>query len=189
MEDGRPRLSSSIALARTLSIAGHPFLLVPLTVAAVSRSAFWTAVIAASTTLPLLAIIARKVRRGAWSDFDVSRHDQRSGLYYAGLPLLLLTLLILYFLGASAHLMRATFAGAVMFAAGLLGNRFLKISMHMMFASFCAASIVRAYPTAVFAALPFLAALAWSRRHLERHTWTEIAVGLAIGTACGVAAG
>jgi len=188
MEDGRPRLSSTTALARALSILGHPFLLGPLTIAALTRSLFWAAVLAASTTVPLLVIIARNVRRGAWSDFDVSRHEQRSGLYYAGLPLMALAAVLLYLLDASPALLRGVAAATVMFLAGLLGNRFLKISMHMMVAAFCTVALARTYPWSPLATIPFLAALAWSRRHLDRHTWPEIATGIAIGTACALAA-
>ncbi|HYK03036.1 MAG TPA: hypothetical protein VE974_14845 [Thermoanaerobaculia bacterium] len=188
MEDGRPRLSSTIALARALSILGHPFLLIPLTIAALTGSLFWTAVIAASTTVPLLAVIARKVRRGAWSDFDVSRHEQRAGLYYAGIPLLAVCVVLLYFLGAPAGMIRGAAAGAAMFLAGLLGNRFLKISMHMMFAAFCTVALSREYPWSPAATLPLLAAIAWSRRYLDRHTWAEIAVGIVIGSVCALAA-
>jgi hypothetical protein len=188
MEDGRSRLSSSTALARGLSVAGHPFLLAPLTVGVMTRSVFWTSVIAASTAVPLLAIIARNVRRGAWSDFDVSRHEQRSGLYHAGLPLMVLSALILWFLGAAPALLRATAAATAMFVAGLIGNRWLKISMHMMTAAFCAVFLVREHPWLAAIVVPFVVAIAWSRRHLQRHTWLEIGIGLALGTAAAVAA-
>ena len=188
MEDGHPRLSSTSALARALSLLGHPAVIIPLTIAALTRSLFWTTVIAASTTIPLLAIIARKVRRGTWSDFDVSRHEQRSSLYYAGIPLIALCALLLYFLGASPEMMRGIAAGSLMFLAGLFGNRFLKISMHMMFAAFCTVALARTYPSSLYGTLPFLTAIAWSRRHLDRHTWPEIAVGTLIGTICGLVA-
>ena len=188
MEDGHPRLSSTSALARALSLLGHPAVLIPLTIAALTRSLFWTTVIAASTTVPMLAIIARKVRRGTWSDFDVSRHEQRSGLYHAGIPLLALCVLLLYLLGASSEMMRGVAAGSVMFLAGLLGNRFLKISMHMMFAAFCTVALARTYPSSLYGTLPFLAAIAWSRRFLDRHTWAEIATGVVIGGVCALAA-
>lgn len=183
--DTRDRLSS---LARVLSTAGHPFVLIPLTVGLRTRSVFWTTVIAASPTVPLLAIIARNVRRGRWSDFDVSRHEQRSGLYHAGLPLMALTILILYFLGAHPRLLRATVAGALMFAAGLFGNRWLKISMHMMSAAFCAVLLIRVWPWTAFIAVPLVAAIAWSRRWLQRHTPAEIAVGTVVGIAAGLIA-
>jgi membrane-associated phospholipid phosphatase len=86
-------------------------------------------------------------------------------------------------------MLRGIAAGAVMFLAGFLGNRFLKISMHMMFAAFCTVALAREIPSSLFATLPFVAALAWSRRHLDRHTWPEIAAGLVIGTLCSLAAG
>jgi hypothetical protein len=188
MKDRVYALSFTTPVARALSVAGHPFVLIPLTVAAVTRSLFWASVIAASTTIPLLLVILRNVRSGKWSDVDVSRHDQRSGLYRAGLPLVPVAALILYFLGASPAMMRGLAAGAAMFAAGLIGNRWLKISMHMMFAGFCAVALSREFPAALVPCIAFLAALAWSRHHLDRHTWPEIAVGLVIGVACSLAA-
>lgn len=186
MEDGQPRLSSSTALARALSVAGHPFLLVPLTVAALTRSLFWSAIIAASTVVPLLAIIARNVRRGRWSDFDVSRHEQRSGLYHYGLPLIAVCFALLWYLGAHPRLLRGVGAGGVMFAAALLGNRYLKISMHMMSAAFCAVMLTYIYPAFLVPIVAFTAAIAWSRRKLDRHTWSEILVGTLFGAITGL---
>jgi hypothetical protein len=185
MEDGRSRLSST-TLARVLSIAGHPFVLAPLTVAAGTRSLRWAAVLAAGTFLPLLVILLRNVRRGTWSDVDVSRHDQRSGLYYAAAPLLLVSAVLLYFLDASPGLLRALAAVAVMLGVGLLANRFLKVSMHMMTAAFCCVLLARLYPASVFAAVPFVFAIAWSRWKLERHTIAEIVFGTALGAAAAL---
>lgn len=182
MEDGRSRLSST-TLARILSIAGHPFLLIPLMVAVATRNWVWTVIVGAVTILPLLAITLRNVRRGVWSDHDVSSREQRSGLYRAILPLLGISALLLWLMDASPRMMRGFAAAAVMLAIGLLANRFLKISLHMMAAAFCAVTIVRIYPNSIYAIVPFVAAIAWSRRKLDRHTWTEIFAGLAIGGA------
>ncbi|MEA2488217.1 MAG: hypothetical protein QOH21_9 [Acidobacteriota bacterium] len=171
--------------ARCLSLAGHPFFVIPLTVAFATRSWRSAAVIAATTTLPLTLIIARKVRRGTWSDADVSRRDQRSGLYFVMIPLLALTGLVLHLTGASPDLMRGIIAGAILLAAGLLANRFLKVSMHMMFDAYCALIIFSILPpTAPFLAI-FVAAVAWSRHKLDRHTLPEILTGIAIGAAVG----
>jgi len=185
MEDGRLRLSST-TLARALSTAGHPLLLVPLTVAAATRNWRWTLIIAAGTILPLLAIIVRNVRRGTWSDGDVSRHEQRPGLYRAAVPLLAASAVVLYLSGAPASMMRPLAAAVVMLLIGLVANRFLKISMHMMFAAFCGVCIVRVYPWSAVAIVPFVLAIAWSRRKLERHTRVEIATGLLLGLAAGI---
>jgi hypothetical protein len=188
MEDGRPRLSSSTALARAISVAGHPFLLIPLMVAIATRNWIPTAVVGAVTILPMLVITLRNVRRGVWSDHDVSRREQRGGLYRVALPLIAVSALILWQMDASPRMMRGFAAAAVMLVLGLIGNRFLKISMHMMAAAFFAVTTIRIYPISAFAIVPFVAAIAWSRRKLERHTWLEIFVGLAIGAAAAFAA-
>lgn len=171
--------------ARAISIAAHPLVLVPLTIALSTRNLRWTILIAAILILPLAFLIFWNVRRGVWSDFDVSRRDQRSGLYWAAIPLLVIAALVIH--GPPA-MMRGMFAAAAMLLIGLAGNRFLKTSMHMMFAAFCAVILFRAYPWSPLVTIPLVAAVAWSRRVLERHTNVEIAAGLLIGTAAGLVA-
>jgi hypothetical protein len=183
MEDRRPRLSSTILLARILSIAGHPFLLIPLMIAVATGNRVWTAVVAACTVLPMFAITVRNVRRGTWSDHDVSRREERTRLYRALFPLIALSAVVLYFLGAGPQMMRGFAAAAVMLALGILGNRWLKISMHMMTAAYSGVVIAWLHPAATWGIVPFVAAIAWSRHKLERHTWPEIAVGIIIGAA------
>lgn len=187
-EDGPARLSSSpalLAFARFLSIAGNPLFLTPITVFATSQSWRWSILVALTTTVPLVAIIRRNVRRGTWSDFDASRRDQRLGLYIAGLATLLLAAGVFYVLDASPRMMRALIAGFLMLAAGILGHRFLKTSMHMMFTTFCAVLIVWQHPRSAPFVIVFIALLGWSRRYLDRHTWTEIVAGTMIGIAAG----
>lgn len=188
MEDGRPRLSSTITLARALSIAGHPFLLIPLLVALASRNWKWTAIAAAGTVLPLLAITLRNVRRGVWSDHDVSHRHQRGGLYRVALPLVALTTVLAYFLDAGPAFLRGFAAGLAMLTVGAIGNRFLKISLHTMCAAYFAVVVAKIFPLATPAIVAFVAAICWSRRKLERHTWAEIAVGLVIGSGAALLA-
>jgi hypothetical protein len=171
--------------AHCLSLLGHPFFVIPLTVAFATRSWQTTAVIAATTTLPIAFLIARNVRRGTWSDGDVSRREQRSGLYLAMIPFLALTALALYLTGASSGLMRGVLAASLMLAIGLLANRFLKVSMHLMFDSYCAVIIFSLVPPAATFLALFLAAVAWSRKKLDRHTVPELVVGVVVGGAVG----
>jgi hypothetical protein len=185
MEDRPPRLSST-TLARAISIAGHPFVLIPVMVAIATRN--WIPTASAATILPMFVIMLRNVRRGVWSDHDVSRREERGGLYRVALPLIGVSALLLWLLDASPRMMRGFAAAAVMLILGLLGNHFLKISMHMMAAAFFAVTIIRIHAHSIYAIVPFVAAIAWSRRKLERHTWTEVFVGLAIGTAAGFVA-
>jgi len=185
MEDGRSRLSSSIPLARALSVAGHPFVLIPLMVAAATRNWTWTAIVAACTILPLFYVTLRNVRRGRWSDHDVSRREQRGGLYRVAFPLLAVTALLLWLLDAGPAMMRGFAAAAAMLGIGVLGNRFLKISMHMMAAAYCAIVMARMYPAATLPLVLFVLAIGWSRWKLERHTVAEVCVGMVIGVAAG----
>lgn len=178
---------NDLRLARILSVAGHPVVLIPPTVALVSGSLRAAGMIAATITLPLVAIMAVQVRRGAWSDYDVSRRDQRSGLYYAVAVLLAVAAFILYRSGANPGMMRGIAAAAGMLVAGLLLGRFLKTSMHMMFAAYCGVLVIWTYPWSAVAVVPFVLAVAWSRRRLERHTLVEVIVGLVIGTLGGLA--
>lgn len=189
MEDGPSRPSSTtLQIARLFSVVGNPLFLIPLTIGAVTLNWRWMLIIACTTTLPLLVITARKVRSGHWSNFDVSRQDQRLGLYLWGTPLFLLAALVLYLSGASPRMMQGVAAGGLLFFAGMVGNRFLKISMHMMFSTFGIVLIVRTWPWSAIGMLPFLAGIAWSRLVLERHTRAEVLVGATIGLVAGVLA-
>lgn len=178
---------NQLRIARVLSAVLHPFVAAPITVALATRSWRWAGIMAATTVLPLTVILIRRTRRGQWSDFDVSRQEQRPGLYYAALPLFALAAFLVWALDGPPRFLRSFIAVGFLFAAGLLGNRFLKISLHMMFGAFCAAVIARLHPMSLFLTVPLVAALAWSRWRLERHTPAEIAVGLVLGAAAGAA--
>jgi membrane-associated phospholipid phosphatase len=60
--------------------------------------------------------------------------------------------------------------------------------MHMMFGAFAAVLIIWLYPWSSLVMVPFVAAIAWSRRFLDRHSWPEILLGTLIGTAAGYVA-
>lgn len=177
---------NELRIARILSVALHPFVVAPVTVALATRNWRWTGIIAAIIILPLTILLVRRTRRGEWSDFDVSERHQRPGLYYIGIPCVAAAALLAWWMGASPRFLRSFLAIGVAFTLGLLGNRFLKTSLHMLIGAFCAAVIWRLYPSSIFLTAPLLAALAWSRWRLDRHTPAEIAAGLILGIAAGV---
>lgn len=172
-----------LRVARMISVAAHPFVLVPLTISLASGNIRWAAITAAVTILPVFAVMAWKVRRGVWSNYDVSRQDQRSGLYWIAIPVLLGAI---FLLDAPPRFTRGMIAFAAALVIGLAGNRLLKTSMHMMFAAWCTVILARAYPMSLVAMLPVVAALAWSRRRLDRHTLAEIIAGVILGVAAGL---
>ena len=176
----RPAVQHS---ALFVSAVLHPFVVVPATV--LIRSGNWraSALIAALTILPVLAVTAVRVRRGAWTDFDVSHRGQRSGLYFVALPLTVVAALVV-----PPQFARGTWVAAAMLLAGLLLGPLLKTSLHMMFGAYCAVLTGSSFPLTVPLLVALLLLLGWSRRRLERHEWREIAAGTAIGVAGGIAA-
>ena len=100
----------------------------------VSQSLAWqkhsstttSALLAAATVLPLLVITLRNVRRGTWTNFDVSDRGQRGGLYYAAVPLTLLGAGVMYAVGAPPAMVRGTLIVGGLLLAALLLSPFLK---------------------------------------------------------------
>ena len=136
-------------------------------------------------SVPLLILIGRNVRSGAWTNYDVSVRTQRSGLYW---PALILTALLATYLwrsGSNPDLMRGTVVAVCMMAAAMLINRWLKVSLHMTFGAFCAVILAWRYPGATIPLGLALALLAWSRLTLKRHTWPEVYIGAILGCLAG----
>ena len=169
--------------ARLISVAAHPLVLSPLTAALASRDWRWTAIVAASTILPVAAVILWNMRRGVWSDFDVSSREQRSGLYWVALPLFAAAALLI---PAPPWFSRSMLALLVVLAVALAADRFLKTSLHMLFASFCTVVLWEVHPWSAAVMLPLLAALAWARWRLGHHTPAELAAGTFLGTAASL---
>jgi hypothetical protein len=172
---------SKIQIAAFISTLLHPLLVIPVTVLVLTRDLGASAIIAAATVLPLLVLTLRNVRRGTWSNFDVSDRTQRSGLYAAAVPLTFVAAAILFATGAPPGLIRGTLVvGGLLLAALLLSPR-LKTSLHMLFAGWCGVLIMRATPEAIWFVPLLIVALAWSRLCLKRHALAEVIVGLALG--------
>jgi hypothetical protein len=177
----RPRFAAFAAAV--VSTLCHPLLIIPVTVLLLTRDLRVSALLAAATVLPLLVITLRNVRRGTWTNFDVSDRGQRGGLYYAAVPLTLVGAGIMYAAGAPPALARGTLVVGALLLAALLLSPFLKTSLHMLFAGWCGVMLMRGMPATVWLVPILICALAWSRLYLKRHTWPEVAVGLAIGAA------
>ncbi|HVG23963.1 MAG TPA: hypothetical protein VND45_07400 [Thermoanaerobaculia bacterium] len=169
-------------LARLISVVAHPLILSPLTVAAASRNWRWTLVVAAATIVPLSAVILWKMHRGVWSDFDVTRRDQRSGLYTVALPLFAAAALFL----PEPGLRGAMISLLVVLLIAFFASRWLQTSLHMLFAAFNAVILWRVYPWSPLVMLPLGAALAWARLRLRHHTPPELAAGTILGLAAGI---
>src|SRR5438045_421070 len=120
-------------LARWVSRILHPFVVLPLAVliararhASAQAAATPAGGIALLMILPLLAFIVYRVRQGAWSDHDVSRPEQRRGLYRAMAVVLPAGTLAAWYCLPS--LRAGLVAGWSLLLASMLANRWLKTS-------------------------------------------------------------
>ena len=186
-------IARRLRLAQILSVFGHPFVLVPLTImlsfASSQRGGRLFTVLGifiASTILPLILLIRRKVRTKEWTDADVSNRQQRQHFYYFTLGILALSIPIAWLFGMPAQLITGTAVSLALLAAGLLINTRFKISMHMMFAGYCAVILARADIPFVLCAMAILFALGWSRLVLRRHTVPEVIYGSLLGATAGL---
>jgi membrane-associated phospholipid phosphatase len=184
--------SLRLALARALSVIGHPALLVPSAVAwaAVGRGAppdvlRWAVGASVFVAISVLVYSAVQVRKGRWRHVDASVPQERGQLNLFLAALLLGTATLLWWKGSHAMVAwgLAVCGAVVVFA--LLTRHWLKVSLHAAFAVFAAALV---WPNAVAVGLGLVlaAGVAWSRLVLKRHTLLEVVVGVLVGGAAGV---
>jgi hypothetical protein len=172
-------------LARYLSIVGHPFIVIPMSVAAVSVLRGGDTRAAASVALLFLAVsigVLFGIRAGRFNDFDVSERQRRPSFY---VMLTGATLGLAVWLREQPGALRAcALAGAALAVCGLL-NRWTKASLHTAFALYAAGLWGAWSVSAGRVALLIAVAVAWSRVRLGRHSWNEVAVGAAVGLVAG----
>jgi membrane-associated phospholipid phosphatase len=179
-------------VARWISILGHPFILIPALVAAVTvrrlppeRVALIVGIVVLVSVVPMLLLIARQVRSGAWTNYDVSVREQRVGMYPAAFAIATATVLVLAWTGTPPSILQGVLATLLLIGIAWLVNLRLKISLHTAFAVFTALAL---WPSRGLAAggLVLALAIAWSRLEMGRHTLPEVIGGALLGAAVGI---
>jgi membrane-associated phospholipid phosphatase len=180
-----PRETAALWVSRV----GHPFVLLPLTVGALMARRFGGragllsgAAVAVATVLPVIALVVRGVRRSAYTDYDVSDRGQRKGFYRALFVVLPAGSAALWLLAPA--LRPGIVATWALILASMAANGVVKSSLHVGFAAYCAVLLPLTPWTAPLAGAA-VAAIAWSRLALRRHTAREVACGAALGAAAG----
>lgn len=188
-----PATRSITVVARAVSIAGHPLLL--LSVALVAARA------GRDPPLQLLGLVAglsvfallvmaysrRQVRRGSWAHVDASNVRERGRLNRFLLVALLVGTLLAWWSRAGVDVLFALAAAVAIVIAALLSARWCKLSLHVAFAVFAAALLLRSSVWASAALLVLAALVGWSRLSLSRHAPRDITAGAVAGTVAGAA--
>jgi hypothetical protein len=171
-------------LALAVSFLLHPFLISPATILLLAGRASAVG-FSLAIVIPLFVLTAIQVRRGSWTNFDVSVRAQRRGLYWPGLILTAGAAAVMYATGSNPGLLSGFIVATAMIAVAMAINRLLKLSLHMTFAAFSAVTVGWTYPRITPLIVAVLVLLAWSRLRLQRHTLVEVIAGTVLGLVAG----
>ena len=145
------------------------------------RSALAWTVVAAVIILLLLLVVYYFVRKGKFSDLDVSTQQQRPLLFLLDFIFAAIYLSTLYIL----HAPRALFLGniAVFLAVAVLViiNKFIKASVHMAILSGALTLFVFLGGAVYLWGFILIPILAWARLTTKRHTLNEVITGTVLG--------
>jgi membrane-associated phospholipid phosphatase len=180
-----------VAVARAVSIAGHPvvLLLVAALIAASTRGASLRQLWLISGALVTLGVVVLgfswlQVRAGRWSHIDASVRNERNSLNVFLGVLCLLGAVLLWFLTRRPYMSLGLALSGALIVIALLIARWVKVSLHVAFAAF-ATALLWPIKLAVVAGVLLTAAVVWSRLVLGRHVAADVAAGLLLGAAAG----
>jgi membrane-associated phospholipid phosphatase len=189
----KPEQKTLYQTAKIISVIGHPFVLLALTVLIATasrqspaRAAATGAITLLATVFPMLLIIRRKVRAGKWSDHDISDASERRNFYPLMIAILGLSLIVFYLLGFPRPLLVGMIISLAILLVAMVINHWSKISLHLTFAVYFALSLlaVNYWISAVLLVLAI--AVAWSRIKLGRHDPAQVISGALLGAIAGI---
>ena len=130
--------------------------------------------------LPVALFIYFNVKRGKFTNLDVSDRVQRKRLYYFILPLLSLFMVYEYAGNGKPNLENIFLC--MLLLALMLSNYWIKSSMHTALNIYVAAMFYNLNPQWGYAWLSITVLVGISRLVLKRHTLAEVISGSVIGT-------
>lgn len=186
----------SVALARMLSLLGHPLATLPSALVLMSamratdpagplRIALGVAAFAAL----VMALSWRQVRRGRWAHVDASAPRERRDLNLVLLAMTVLAAVLAQVVADDPRVALALGLAAGILVLALLTAGWWKLSLHVAFAAFAALLLWPLHPLATAAMLAFATAIAWSRLRLARHAPRDLVAGAVAGLCAGLAHG
>ena len=174
------------AIARSLSILGHPFVVVPGAVVALvlhertSSAALIVSVVCGIAGV-VLAFSFWQVRRGQWQHIDASAQAERRSLnFFLAIVLFLGAAVAFYQLPGRGLSLGLLLSGLLMVTV-MLASRWLKLSLHASFAAFAMLLLWPFNLWYVALAGVATAGICWSRVALGRHTIAEVLGGGLLG--------
>jgi len=135
--------------------------------------------------LPITIWIQTRVRTGRYSDFDVSRREDRTTMYPLVLVLILFATGLLFFTRQPKMLSVGMLCVSTMIVVAYLTNQWIKISLHTVFCFFFALVAIKISVAWLAPMLIFAVLVAFSRLILKRHRVVELMAGAGLGLLTG----
>jgi membrane-associated phospholipid phosphatase len=184
---------NSYQIAKVISVIGHPFVLLALTIFIVAasgqspaRAAAIGAIAVLATVFPMIFIIRRKVKAGKWSDHDVSDARERRNFYPLMIAILGFSFVVFYLLGFPRPLLVGMLISLAILTAAMIINRWSKISLHLTFGVYFAVSMLAVNYWMSGGLFVLAVAVAWSRLKLGRHNTAQVLSGAILGAIAGI---
>jgi hypothetical protein len=127
------------------------------------------------------AYVVIQVKRGVWTDVDVSKQEQRPHMYLLAVGLGIASIAVLWWRGYPPPVLIGMGSAAGMLATGAILNRWIKVSLHSAFAVYAVALPQLVLGLSGLALIVIPLSVAWSRVAMGRHTKPEVLLGLALG--------
>jgi membrane-associated HD superfamily phosphohydrolase len=180
-------------LAQSLSFLGHPLLLgtfyvILMSFKNLSNENAWKVSILTVGLIALPVIIhnTQKLRKGEYTNFDVSDQNQRKGFYPFIISLFTLLILVFYLSGFPISVTLNTLNFLLMMLLMGLVNLKIKASLHACIAFYISISLfsLSLWIGMTFFILAF--GTSWSRLILGRHSLPELVIGMGMGLVFGL---
>lgn len=147
------------------------------------RGVEWALVCITMLVLPPTIFFHYRMRRGAYSDDDISLRHQRYGLYMFSLGSLVLTSLALYSLSVPSIFLRLIGAATGIMVVCMVINFVWKISVHSASIATLATLTTRLLPPLGICLWIAAIAVGWARIRTGNHTLAQVVAGWAVATA------
>ncbi|MFS0724588.1 hypothetical protein [Paenibacillus sp. 1P07SE] len=184
-------------LAQVISRLSNPLFVAPplllwvalLTAPSLWSALLWWAVLGIAISAAPLLFIRRGVRQGVYTNYHVSRREQRFIPFLFSISCMFIGLLILRLMGASHELMATLTAMIATLLTALLITQWArwKISLHLIGLSGALTTLVVVIGPKFAALFILLPVIGWARWQVHAHTIGQIAAGSLLGIAVPLA--
>ncbi len=180
------------AIARFLSQLLHPLFLTTLSLLLVGfygvanqpAGLLWALLVAVLQIVPLTTFYTIRLRRGAYSDEDVSNRHQRNELYMFALFTAVISIGILLMLRAPLPIIALLLSALLLNISSWLINLSWKISVHAASMGYCTTiALIYSRPIGIILACCALA-LGWARVRTRNHSPGQVVAGMLLASAC-----